>query len=51
MRYILARLLWNFDIEKTEQSQGWMENQKAYLVWVKPPLFLSLKPIEKAQVE
>ncbi|KAF6803257.1 cytochrome p450 [Colletotrichum sojae] len=47
MRYILSRFLWNFDVDRTEQSQGWMENQKAYLVWDKPPLPLSLKPVEK----
>ncbi|RYP27802.1 hypothetical protein DL767_007514 [Monosporascus sp. MG133] len=48
MRYILARYLWNFDIEVTEQSRDWMDNQKAYLVWDKPGLFLRLKPVAKA---
>ncbi|CAG8958605.1 hypothetical protein HYFRA_00009922 [Hymenoscyphus fraxineus] len=49
MRYILARLLWNFDLEMTEQSRNWMDNQKAYLVWDKPGLFLKLKPREKGE--
>ncbi|KAI1374302.1 cytochrome P450 [Hypoxylon crocopeplum] len=45
MRYILGRFLWHFDIEVTEQSRTWMDNQKAYLVWDKPGLFLHLKPV------
>ena len=44
MRYILARFLWNFDIEGTKQSEKWMDDQKAYLVWDKPGLFVHLKP-------
>lgn len=47
MRYILARFLWHYDIEMTEQSSTWMDNQKAYLVWDKPGLFLALKPVGK----
>jgi hypothetical protein len=50
MRYILARFLWNFDIQGTEQSKGWMDNQKAYLVWDKPGLFVRLKPVAKERV-
>jgi cytochrome P450 len=44
MRYILARFLWHFDIEGTKESKTWMDNQKAYLVWDKPGLFVHLKP-------
>ncbi|KAE8825616.1 hypothetical protein PTNB73_08613 [Pyrenophora teres f. teres] len=44
MRYVLARLLWNFEIEGTKQSEKWMDDQKAYLVWDKPGLFVHLKP-------
>ncbi|KAK1585491.1 cytochrome P450 [Colletotrichum navitas] len=49
MRYILARFLWNFDVDMTEQSRGWMDNQKAYLVWDKPGLFLRLKPAKNVE--
>ncbi|KAH4038176.1 cytochrome P450 monooxygenase sthF [Parastagonospora nodorum] len=44
MRYILARFLWHFDIEATKESKKWMDDQKAYLVWDKPGLFVHLKP-------
>ncbi len=47
MRFILARLIWNFDIEITEQSREWMDHQRAYLIWEKPPLYVRLKPKEK----
>ncbi|KAI6350417.1 Rab geranylgeranyltransferase [Pyricularia grisea] len=46
MRYILARFLWHFDVEITEESKGWMDNQKAYLVWDKPGLWLKLKALD-----
>ncbi|KAF2129142.1 cytochrome P450 [Dothidotthia symphoricarpi CBS 119687] len=46
MRYILARYLWHFDIDITEKSKTWMDNQKAYLVWDKPGLFLRLTPVD-----
>ncbi|KAF4845773.1 Cytochrome P450 monooxygenase hmp1 [Colletotrichum siamense] len=45
MRYILARFLWRFDVEMTDQSRDWMDDQKAYLVWDKPGLFLMLIPV------
>ena len=41
MRSILARLLWHFDLTLCEESRGW-ENQKAYLLWDKPPLWVKL---------
>ncbi|KAF4213397.1 hypothetical protein CNMCM5878_000031 [Aspergillus fumigatiaffinis] len=37
MRLILARLLWNFDLELCEESLAWSD-QKAYTIWEKPPL-------------
>ena len=42
MRSILARVLWNFDMEIEEESQGWTE-QKEYTLWDKPPLWVRLK--------
>ncbi|GKZ77674.1 hypothetical protein AnigIFM56816_011415 [Aspergillus niger] len=42
MRVILARVLWNFDIELCEESRDW-HNQKSYNLWAKPPLMCRLK--------
>ncbi|MCJ1352148.1 MAG: hypothetical protein MMC33_002132 [Icmadophila ericetorum] len=41
MRSILARVLWNFDMQIEEESQGWME-QKEHTLWDKPPLWVTL---------
>jgi cytochrome P450 len=42
MRLILARVLWNFDIELCEESRHWNE-QKAYILWEKPALMCLLR--------
>ena len=42
MRSILARVLWNFDMELDETSQRWMD-QKEYTLWDKPSLWVRLK--------
>ncbi|CAG8422584.1 unnamed protein product [Penicillium salamii] len=41
MRVILARLLWNFDMEICEESLNWSD-QKTYILWEKPPLMCKL---------
>ncbi|KAK8090591.1 Cytochrome P450 monooxygenase alt3 [Apiospora phragmitis] len=41
IRLVLARLLWNFDIELLDDQ--WMERQKTWLVWLKIPLLINLK--------
>lgn len=43
MRLVLARLLFNFDIEATPAIEGWM-NQEIHLLWSKPPLWIKLRP-------
>ncbi|KAL4779476.1 cytochrome P450 [Aspergillus varians] len=42
MRVILARILWNFDLELSSESDGW-ERQKVYTLWDKGPLMVRLK--------
>ncbi|KAK2768202.1 hypothetical protein FQN54_000054 [Arachnomyces sp. PD_36] len=37
MRLILARMLWNFDLELCEESEKWNE-QLSYIVWDRRPL-------------
>ncbi|KAK8029628.1 hypothetical protein PG993_010919 [Apiospora rasikravindrae] len=44
MRLILARVLWNFDIQLCAESKGWKESQKTYNVWDKTPLMVTLTP-------
>ncbi|KIW01823.1 uncharacterized protein PV09_06675 [Verruconis gallopava] len=41
MRIILARLLWNFDLELCDESRNWRE-QKAFILYEKPPLMVKL---------
>lgn len=44
MRLVLARLLFNFDIEATPDTKDWLVGQKVYLLWNKPPLWVNLIP-------
>jgi len=48
MRLILARVLWNFDLELTEESKNWREGMKIFILWEKPPLFVKLKPVVRS---
>ncbi|KAM0328787.1 hypothetical protein ACHAQA_005201 [Verticillium albo-atrum] len=49
MRLILARVLFDFDLELEPQSKGWLETQKAYSLWDKPPLNIRLTPVAREQ--
>lgn len=42
MRLILARLLWNFELELCQESKDW-KNQKTHYLWEKQPLMCKLK--------
>lgn len=42
MRSILARMLWNFDMELCEASKEW-NKQRIYLLWEKPALMVKLR--------
>ncbi|KAK4634224.1 Averantin hydroxylase [Fulvia fulva] len=46
MRLVLAKVLYNFDLEMDGRSRGkdWFE-QKAYGVWLKGPLYVRVKPV------
>jgi len=46
MRLIMARLIWNFDLELAAGSEEWGTEQRAYLVWEKGPLMVKLTPVE-----
>ena len=42
LRLILARLLWRFDLELIEGGADWMEGQRIFGFWAKPPLMCQL---------
>lgn len=44
MRLILAKLLWNYDLELCPETGDWAE-QKVFILWEKRPLFVELKPV------
>ena len=43
MRLILARMIFNFDMELDKPEQDWMDQQD-YFIWIKPKLMIKLKP-------
>ena len=45
MRLILARLLFNFDMRLAPESERWLETQKVYFMYKKPPLHVFFTPI------
>ncbi|KAK4235694.1 cytochrome P450, partial [Achaetomium macrosporum] len=44
MRLILARVVWCFDIRLAEETEGWDERSKMYLLWEKGPVNVFLTP-------
>ncbi|KAK2033467.1 cytochrome P450 [Colletotrichum zoysiae] len=44
LRLILARVLWNFDLQIEDESRSWMEIQKLYTLWKKGHLNVRLTP-------
>ncbi|KAH8880867.1 cytochrome P450 [Thozetella sp. PMI_491] len=48
MRLILARLVYNFDIQLVDERQDWLD-QKVYLLWNKLPLQVYLTPVNASE--
>ncbi|KAF4461041.1 cytochrome P450 [Fusarium albosuccineum] len=44
MRLILARVVWNFDLELDPKSQDWLQQNEAFTLWQKPDLYIRLLP-------
>jgi len=49
MRVVLARLVWNFDIELTTESENWATQLKIYVLWEKIPFYVKLRAVNNAQ--
>lgn len=47
MRIILARLLWNFDMELCEESKDWVDGMKVFMIYQRKPLMVKLTPEAK----
>ena len=49
MRVILAKCLFAFDMEldQREKSEHWINKQRQFLFWEKPPLHVKLTPVER----
>lgn len=45
---LLAKMLWNFDMELPVEMKNWPRECKSYLVWDKRPLYVRLTPKENA---
>ncbi|KAK9425476.1 putative Isotrichodermin C-15 hydroxylase [Seiridium unicorne] len=48
MRLVIARMLWNFDLELLPGQDDWVSRQKVFIVYNKGPLMIRLKPASKA---
>ncbi|EZF31456.1 hypothetical protein H101_04936 [Trichophyton interdigitale H6] len=45
MRLIMAKILWNFDLELSPESDNWNEKLIIHGLWRKDPLMVQLKPV------
>lgn len=43
MRLILAKVIYNFDLELCPESRNWTD-QRVFGFWEKPPLMVKVKP-------
>jgi len=46
MRLILAKVIYNFDMELVDPEIEWFD-QKAYVLYAKPPLQVYLTPVKR----
>ncbi|UPX09963.1 uncharacterized protein EKO05_0000639 [Ascochyta rabiei] len=47
MRLILAKLLYTFDLELVQPEREWMEEQRVFALWEKPPLAVRLTAVRR----
>lgn len=46
IRLVMAKMVYNFDLELCEESRGWAEGLNAYIVWERPPLMIKAIPVK-----
>ncbi|KAF2098821.1 cytochrome P450 [Rhizodiscina lignyota] len=46
MRLILARILYNFDMQLANEDEDWLD-QRTYILWAKPALNVYMKPVAR----
>lgn len=44
LRLILARIVFNFDMELSPECRGWADDQELFAFWNKPALNVFFKP-------
>jgi hypothetical protein len=47
MRIILTRVLWNFDMEISDDSRNWLKQQRIWNFWSKGELNAFLTPVKR----
>jgi hypothetical protein len=47
MRLILAKIIFNFDLQLADDSRDWFREQKVYFLWEKPALNIRLTPVAR----
>ncbi|KAK7997312.1 hypothetical protein PG989_005352 [Apiospora arundinis] len=47
MRFILAKIIFNFDLRLADDSEDWLEKQRVYFLWDKPALNVHLTPVTR----
>lgn len=47
MRIILARLIWNFDMELCEESKNWADGMKVFMIYQRAPLMVKLTKVAR----
>jgi cytochrome P450 len=47
MRLVLARMVFEFDMELAERSKNWLKQAQAYTIWKKTELYLRLTPVKR----
>jgi hypothetical protein len=46
MRVILAKVLYNFDLELCKESENWTNDLKIWFIWFKAPLMVKLTAVK-----
>lgn len=44
LRLVMARILWNFDVQLDQSCANWVDNLVEYFGWEKTPLLVRLTP-------